>query len=170
MDYFELIKNRHSVRNYTNYPLEEYKIKQILEAASLAPSAGNLQAYIIIQISNKELQNKIAEYSLKQSCILNAQALLIFCAYYPQSVKKYGTRGLFYSNQDATIACSYAQLAAEMLSIGNVWVGAFESNNIRKLLNLSEDILPISILCLGYSNESSIITPRKNLQELVYKV
>jgi len=53
MDFFDVIKKRHSVRAFKNKPIEEEKIKEILETINSAPSAGNLQAYHIILIKDQ---------------------------------------------------------------------------------------------------------------------
>ncbi len=43
MDFFDVIKERYSVRAYDSRPVEEEKLIQILEAGRLAPSAVNYQ-------------------------------------------------------------------------------------------------------------------------------
>ena len=50
MDFFEIIKNRRSMRKYADTPIEEEKVLQIFEAINRAPSAGNLQAYEVFVV------------------------------------------------------------------------------------------------------------------------
>ena len=48
MDFFTLIETRRSVRLYHDTPVEPEKLQKILQAANIAPSAGNLQGYEIL--------------------------------------------------------------------------------------------------------------------------
>ncbi len=66
MDLFEAIKNRRSIRDFSDLPVEWSKIVQILEAGSLAPSSGNVQNWRFIIITDKNLRDKITEACLEQ--------------------------------------------------------------------------------------------------------
>jgi nitroreductase len=170
MEFFDVLKNRHSVRRFSNQRIEPEKINIILQSANSAPSAGNLQAYKIFIVNNSEKLKAIAISSANQLFIKDSPLVLIFCAYPEYSSRKYGDRGLLYSIEDATISCSYAQLTAIAIGLSSVWVGAIDENVIKQTLELKDNILPISILCVGYSNEIPRITPRIYLSDLVYEI
>jgi nitroreductase len=126
MDFFELIRSRHSVRSFKKQAVEEEKIKKILDAANSAPSAGNLQSYEIYVVRSQDMKSNISKVALDQPSIREADVLLVFCANMKKAIAKYGGRGTeLYCIQDATIACAYAQLAAADLGLGSVWVGHF---------------------------------------------
>lgn len=167
MDFEEVIKKRRSVRSFKPIPVEEEKIKKILALVNLAPSAGNLQAYKIFVVKNKKIIEKIAKVSIGMSHFKNLPPLiLIFCANPKESAGRYGKRGeKLYSIQDATIACSYAQLIITSLGLSSCWVGAFEEKEIQKILKT--DLLPVAILPVGYPNENPSFRLRKSLEELV---
>lgn len=161
MDFFEVIEKRRSVRAYLSRDVEEDKLKKVLDAALQAPSAGNLQAYRIFLTKNPEMRERLAEASFGQQFVAEAPVVLVFCALPEKSSARYGKRGAeLYCIQDATIAASYAQLAATALGLATCWVGAFDDDAVKKILALKKE-RPVAILPLGYAAE----TPRKPKRE-----
>ena len=78
-DFFETIQKRRSVHAFSNRALEEGFLPQVLEAARLAPSAGNLQAYEIYLISSQANRTSLADAALNQDFIAQAPVSLVFC-------------------------------------------------------------------------------------------
>ena len=75
-----------------------------------------------------------------------------------------------YSVQDATIACTYAQLAATDLGYGCVWVGAFDENSVREILDLDSSLQPVAILPVGVPNEEPERNPRRDYNDIVHTI
>jgi len=170
MEFFEVLKSRHSVRKFKEKEVEEEKLKKILEAANLAPSAGDLQAYEIVVVRDKEGKEKLASAAYEQESISQAPLVLVFLTHPERSSRKYSRRGAeLYCLQDAAIASSYAQLAAAALGLGCVWVGAFDENEVAKAVNAEGDSKPVSMLPIGYADEQPRVTRRRELDELVHK-
>ena len=177
MKFFEVIKNRTSIRSYSSKEIEEEKLQKILDVINSAPSAGNLQSYRVIVVKDKNQRNNLAASSLsmarktKQTFISEAPISLVFLAIPSTSSIRYGKRGSsLYSIQDATIAAAYAQLAATSLGLSSVWVGSFNTENVSKLVNAKQDEIPIAIIPIGYSNEESNPTTRKSKEELFFEM
>jgi len=169
MDYFKLIQKRRSVRAFTSQEVEVEKIEQILEASNCAPSAGNLQAYEIFVVRKTSLRIELAKASLNQKFIAEAPVNLVFCARPERSEGRYLQRGArLYALQDATIACTFAMLAAVDLGLACVWVGAFDEEAVHRLIEAPENIRPISILPIGYAAESPSISSRRQLNDIVH--
>ena len=169
MDFFELIQHRHSVRLFTTQPVEEQKLGAILEAANSAPSAGNLQAYEIYKVSDPARLRLLARAALDQDFIAQASVALVFCANPRRSAGKYGERGTnLYCLQDATVACTFAHLAAVALGLASVWVGAFDEEGVRRAIGVGDDLLPVAILPIGYPGEQPKRTTRRSLSDLVH--
>lgn len=167
MDFFELIRARRSIRAYQPRPVEEDKLTQILEAANHAPSAGNLQAYVIRVIRKADTKLALSCAALNQDSLVQAPVVLAFFAHQQMSAAKYKHRGTeLYSLQDATIACAYAQLAAVTLGLGSVWVGAFDDAAVNHILKAQPDWRPVALLPLGYPAEAPAPTPRRALEDL----
>ena len=169
MDFFDVVRERQSIRAFTDRPVEPDKLQSILEAANRAPSAGNLQAYEIFVITRRTTLRSLAAASLGQEFVAQAPVALAFCAHPGRSSRKYGRRGtVLYSVQDATIACAYAQLAATALGLATVWVGAFDDGAVQESIGIGEDLLPVAILPIGYAGEKPDRTSRRSLASLVH--
>jgi nitroreductase len=170
MDFFETVKNRHSIRAFKNKGIEEEKITRLLETANLAPSAGNLQAYEIVLINENNQKKALSSAAWGQDFIVQAPLVLVFCANLIRSAIKYGDRGKnLYALQDAAISTAYVQLAAVALGLSSVWVGSFNDQRVKEIINSPAHIIPIAILPIGYADESPRTKPRRKINELVHK-
>jgi nitroreductase len=150
----EIFKKRHSVRSFQNKAIEEEKLKEILEAANSAPSAGNLKAREIVVVKDLETKNGLVKTTSGQDFIAEASVVLVFFALPEKSGKEYGERGRnLYSIQDATISASFAWLQAVDLGLSCCWVGAFDEKEVKEILKVSPDWYPVAILPIGYSAE-----------------
>ncbi|MGC8794073.1 MAG: nitroreductase family protein [Bryobacteraceae bacterium] len=171
MEFFELIRQRRSVRAYKQAPVEPEKLEKILTAANLAPSAGNLQAYEIYLVRDGKVRQALARAALDQWFISEAPVALVFCAHPERSAMKYGRRGArLYALQDATIACTFAMLAAADLDLATVWVGAFDDEGVRRAIGAPEAHQPVAILPIGYPAEQPAAAPRRRLEDLVHEI
>jgi len=143
-------------------------MNKIIETVNLAPSAGNLQAYEIIVVKDSRRKNELAKAAHGQNFVAEAPVCLVFLAYPERSSRKYGKRGSeLYCLQDATIAVSYAQLAAAALGLVSTWVGAFDEEAVAKVVQAPRNKRPIAILPMGYGEETPAITPRRRIGEIL---
>jgi nitroreductase len=168
-DFFETVRHRHSVRSYqSDLPIEKEKLHAILETACSAPSAGDLQAYKIIVVTNPEKRQALTAAAYDQSFIAEAPVCLVFCSEPARSAVKYGDRGReLYTIQDTTIAAAYAQLAVVAAGMASTWVGYFDENKVREIIGLNAGLVPIAILALGYPAELPDPTARRRLGDIV---
>lgn len=168
MEFLSLIEERRSIRKYTKKEVSKDIEKKIINNVLLAPSAGNLQAFGIISVRDKYIKEKIYEAAFQQDPITNASLILIFHTDEEQSAQRYRSRGReLYTLQDATIATTYAHLLCKEFGLGSVWIGAFETNNVQKLLELPQGKKPIAILTIGYPDEEPEMTSRRPVEEIV---
>ncbi len=168
-DFFETVRHRHSVRKYQpDMPVETEKLHAILEMACAAPSAGDLQSYRIVVTSDPAEREALAQASRGQSYITEAPVCLVFCADPTRSATTFGERGAkLYALQDATIAAAYAQLAIVAAGMGSIWIGDFEEERVREILQLEAGLTPLALLSLGYPAELPEPSPRRWLDEVV---
>lgn len=168
MQLFEAIDRRRSIRAYRAAPIEPAKIDAIVAAARLAPSAGDLQAYLILIVEKSETKVRLAEAALGQTFITEAPIVLIFLADTRRSERKYAERGAtLFSIQDATIAAAYAQLAAQAQGLGSCWVGAFDEARVAEVLGAPTHLRPIALMPVGYPAEAPARPARRTVSELV---
>lgn len=168
-DFFETVRHRHSVRKYqATSAIEPEKLHAILEMACAAPSAGDLQAYQITVIHDQATRDALREAANGQDFISAAPVCLVFSADPRRSAERFGERGAsLYAIQDATIAATYAQLAIVAAGMGSTWVGYFDDNAVKKVLDSNDNLQPIAILSVGYPAELPEPTPRRCLDEVV---
>lgn len=151
--------------------LSEELIEKILTAATKSASAGNLQSYQIFVVTKRNDKRKLASAAFSQDFITNSSAVFVFCADPTTSAREYGQRGeKLYCVQDATIACTYAQLAAHALGLASVWVGSFDEEAVANMLRVSGRLLPVAMLVVGYATEKPEITTRRPLSEIIHRI
>ncbi len=171
MKLMDAIRQRRSIRNFLETPITEDKLRCVLESANAAPSAGNMQAYEIFVVKEKRARLAVARAAHEQLFIASAPVSLVFCTNPARAAERYGKRGeKLYSVQDATIACAFAMLAATAHGLGSVWVGAFEPDEIRKVIGAPGGLTPIAILPLGYAAEKPDLQERRPLEDLAHIV
>jgi nitroreductase len=171
LDVFQAIRERRSIRVFLSRPVEPKKLQAILEATNNAPSAGNLQAYLIYNVTDPARRRALAQAAYNQEYIATAPVLLAFCTDPARSMVRYGQRGArLYAIQDATIAVAYAQLAVTALGLASVWVGAFDDGAAARALDLPIDIQPVALLPIGYPAETPKPLPRRPLAEMIRHV
>ena len=168
-DFFETVRHRHSIRSYQkDTPVEKEKLHAILETACSAPSAGDLQAYKIIVVNDTEKRLALASAADNQKFIADAPVCLAFCADPDRSADKFGERGHeLYAVQDTTIAAAYAQLAIVAAGMGSTWVGYFDEEKVKSILELEKQLVPVALISLGYPAELPEPTTRRRINEVV---
>ena len=171
MDYFELIDHRKSIRAFLSTPVVGEKLEALLAATNKAPSAGNLQAYEVFLVTRQEDRQALARAAGGQEFIGQAPVALVFCTHSAKNEGRYGQRGVrLYSLQDATIACTYAMLAASALGLASVWVGAFDDDQVSQVIGVEQELRPVAILPVGYAAEDPVPKKRRALGEIVHRL
>ena len=73
-----------------------------------------------------------------------------------------------FSQQDSTLAAAYSQLAAHALGLSSIWIGMIDESKVMDALNT--DLVPSSILCIGYPKKMLQPKPKRNLKELIHEI
>jgi nitroreductase len=164
MDVFTAISQRTSVRAYKATDVEEDKLKKVLEAARLSPSASNRQDWKFIVVRNKETKNKLAKAAFGQSFIGEAPVLIVACGTETKSIMGCGQPT---HTVDVSIACAYMILQAYELGLGTCWIGAFKEDEVKKTLNIPERVRVVAMTPLGYPNQPPSQKSRKSLDQII---
>ena len=150
MDFLEIAKKRYSVRNYSDRKVEAEKLDKILQAAHVAPTAANLQPVHLIAVQGKDGLEKIG----KGANIYGAPLAVIVCANHDKAwVRPFDNKQT--TDIDASILTDHMMIEATELGLGSVWVCYFKPDIIRKEFNLPDNLEPVNILAIGYSNEEA---------------
>ena len=164
MDVFTAISQRSSVRAYKGIDVEEEKLKRILEAAKLSPSASNRQDWRFIVVRDKETKKKLAKAAFGQSFIGEAPVVIVACGTEPKTIMACGQPA---HTVDVSIACAFMILQAYELGLGTCWIGAFEEGEVKKILNVPKEVRVVAMTPLGYPNQPRSQKVRKSLNEIV---
>lgn len=169
MDVFETIRLRSSVRFFTEAEVTDDDIKKLIDAARLAPSAGNIQPWEFIVVRNREIRRRLAVAALHQRFIEEAPVAIVVCADQARSSMGYGSRGAnLYCIQDTAAATENMLLAARALGLGTCWVGAFHEDEVKSTLRLPEGIRPVAIIPVGYPAERPRPRHRRPIEQIVH--
>ncbi len=153
MDVSKAIEKRRSIRKYQDREVEEDKILKILEAARQAPSASNRQEWRFIVIRGKETRNKLCQAAKGQVFVSQAPVVIACCA---DTDNHLMTCGQACYVIDLAIAIDHMSLAAVELGLGSCWIGAFYEEEVKKILDIPQEVRVVEMLALGYSDQEPI--------------
>ncbi len=154
MNLLDALRSRRSIRSYESRPIPRDLARSLIDAAQMAPSAGNLSARRYILVSNEDMRQLLAAAAYSQKHIESAPLLIVVCADVTASSHRYGSRGSLFAIQDADAATMCLLLAAHEAGLGACWNGAFDDDLVREALHLEDDVLPVAIVSLGWPAES----------------
>jgi nitroreductase len=164
MDFSELIRERYSVRAYQPDLVEDEKLERVLEAARLAPTAANRQPFQILVIHTQGREEEL--HTIYNKAWFVEPPLLICACGLPE---RGWTRrdGKSYVDVDVAIMMDHLILAAANEGLGTCWVGAFDPDAARDVLDLPDDVEPIAFTPLGYPADELGSKKRKPLDDLL---
>ncbi len=165
MSFQELAKARYSARAYKPDPVEADKLARVLEAARIAPTAANRQAFRVIVIETEERKNDLRRV-YGRDWFVQAPLVLCVCAV-PSEAWVRKADGWNAAEVDATIVMSHIVLAAAEEGLGTCWIAAFDPAAAREVLGLPLQIIPSAFTPLGYAADAAGPKKRRTLADLV---
>ncbi len=164
MEYFDLIRARFSVRAYKSDPVPEQALSRVIEAARLAPTAVNRQPFRILVIHTEGKQKLLRriydrEWFVQPPLVIGVCLLTDRC-WVRRDGKSYG-------EVDAAIVTDHLILAATDQGLGTCWIGAFDAQAAREILDLPAAVEPIAFTPLGYPAAQPGPKTRRSVGELV---
>ncbi len=168
MSFLEMAEARYSVRDYADKKVEQEKLKKILEAAHVAPTAANKQPVRLIVVQEDEGLKKIG----KAANIFGAPLAIIICSDHTKAwTRPFDQKKT--TDIDAAILTDHMMMEAAELGLGSVWICYFKPDVIRQEFQLPDTLEPVNILAIGYADGSPAdpmrhVTQRIPLDELVY--
>lgn len=173
---------RKSVRVFEDKEISKEDKDLILEAATMAPTAGNQQLYTILDITDQNLKDRLAITCDNQPFIAKSKMVLIFCAdcqkWYDGfkeagcDPRKPGVGDFVLAINDATIAAQNAVVAAESLGIGSCYIGDIMENCEihREMLHLPTYVFPTVMLVFGYPTKQQMERQKPERAHMKYIV
>jgi nitroreductase len=148
MDALEAILTRRSVRNYIKKPISDQNIKELLDCAMSAPSAGNEQPWHFIIIDDPNILSKVPSFHNHAQMLNDASCAILVCG--DMNLDKHNGMWI----QDCAAATQNILIAIRAKELGAVWLGIFPRKvrikGMNDLLNLPDNIMPFSLISIGH--------------------
>ena len=166
MSYQTLIRERFSARKFQDRPVEEEKLRRILEAGRLAPTAKDLQPYHVYVLKSEEARRKAKEVT---KCTFDAPVILMICGVPVEGwVNPYnGHNG---TDIDIAIITTHMMLAVTDEGLGSTWVGWFDTEKAKDIFSLPEGREPLAMLPLGYIADDCEPAPKHDIRKALADV
>jgi nitroreductase len=169
LDVLEAIKSRRSIRAYTGEKVSDEKVRTLMDAARWAPSAGNIQPWEFVVVSDPVTKRKLSAAALDQTFIEEAPVVMVVCANEDRSSWRYGRRGVnLYCLQDTAAAVQNMLLAACALGLGACWIGAFRDEEVERILKAPEAVRPVAIVPVGHPAEKPSAPQKRPVGEIAH--
>lgn len=167
MDLFEAIASRRSIRQYADAPVSRETVMKVLEAARLAPSWKNKQCWRYIVVEDAARRHALGDavgMNPGETAYHEAPYVIVLCALPEGSGNRAGKP---YYMTDSAISMQQLVLAAHALGLGTCWVGAFDEDAVRRLLEIPPEVRVVALTPLGVPAEKPAARPRKSMEEIV---
>lgn len=194
----EAIAQRRSVRNFKPDQLSPEVLKQLVEAARLAPSTSNIQPWRFLVVTDSQEKKQLRALAANQGFIEEAPAVFVCCAdldvYQPGTTRRKGQELIGYVPEtndyakssvpdpvqdirvrvqatvfNVAIAVEHIVLAAAAQGLGSCWVGAIDGKGIRNMFRLPRNIFVIALLPVGVPVRMPPPRPRLEQEEILLR-
>ncbi|MEE9323573.1 MAG: nitroreductase family protein [Candidatus Aenigmarchaeota archaeon] len=158
-DFLGIVKDRRSVREFTDRPIEKRVLEEIVDCARLSPSARNIQHWVFLVVTEKGNLSELSEIVNWGPFIKNAGACVVVCG--RKDVKRHV--------EDCCLASENIMLSAKSLGVGSCYVAALKKDveGARKLLNVPEDYEIVCFIPLGYFEKNPEPHDKKSMEDVI---
>lgn len=167
LDVFETLRKRKSVRSYVQTSVTDEVLVRVLNAARLAPSAGNIQPWHFIIVKDDDKRSRIAKGCRYGRFLAESPVVIVACGDRKASPRWYAV--------DTAIALEHLVLAATALGLGTCWIGMFNQEDICDMLKIPKKFEVVALMALGYPREKvdlwakilHAVKPKKKLGDII---
>ena len=176
----ETLLNHKTIRKYTDQPIDETLLNQILEAGCRASTTGNMQVYSLVVSRSEEVKEKLTPCHFNQTMVKQAPVVLTFCTDFNRFNKWCEQRNAVpgYDNFlsfvtaaiDALLVAQNVCIAAESKGLGICYLGTttYMAKNIIEILKLPKGVVPVTTVTLGWPDEDPERIDRLPLEAVVH--
>ncbi|RAU18682.1 oxygen-insensitive NADPH nitroreductase [Nitrincola tibetensis] len=179
-DVINLLNQHRSIRKFTEQSVPNEWIGEIVKAGQAAATSSFIQACTVIQVSQGDTRDQLAQCSGNQIYVAQAPVFLVFCAdmhrhkdaceLHQQPMLSGYTEQFLTASLDCGLFAQNCAVAAESLGLGVVYIGGLRNQiaRVSELLELPELVYPVFGMCLGFPDQNPEVKPRLPL-EIVLK-
>ena len=169
--FIQLVRDRYSVRDYDpGRSVGDEDLSSMIEAARLAPSAGNSQPWRFVVVRDAHLRARLCSEALGgfiNRFAVDAPVIVVLCAdlkiHYTRVAER--VKNLSYHQIDAAIAEEHLVLQAAERGVGTCWIGWFRANRVKQILDLPRRFKVVSLITVGYARSGRATPPKKRLDQ-----
>lgn len=172
-----------SVRKFRPDPVSEEQLAAIIQAAQMASTSSNVQAYSVIAVTDPALKSELAALAGNQAYVAECPVFLVWCAdlYRLREAAKPHLGGaatyedsaenFIIATVDTALAAQNAAVAAESLGLGIVYIGGLRNKiaDVAERIGLPELVYPLFGMCLGYPDQAPALRPRLPLPAVLHR-
>ena len=161
LDFFGTARARRSIRKFKHHIIPIGDLDRILEAAQIAPSAGNRQPWSFILVFDSKMKERLAKASRDQMFLTDASVIVVGLT--DPSISER------WHEKDLMIAIEHIALAAAALSYGSCWIGAFTEQEVKSLLDIPDSLKVIALLPIVVPDETPKPQTRKRISDIFFR-
>lgn len=181
MEILDLLRNRRTIRRYSDRTIDDKLLNELLEVAFRAPTTGGMQLYSVVVTRDIEMKRRLAPAHFNQPTVVSAPVVLTFCADFNRFVKwceesnaipGYDNYASFTTAMiDALLVAQQFNTAAESQGLGCCYLGTttYNAPQIAELLHLSHRVVPVTTLTVGYPADIPEQVERLPLEAFVHR-
>lgn len=181
MNLLDLLKNRATVRNYSERDVDDALLNRLLEAAARTQTMGNLQLYSVVVTRDSERKCALAPAHFHQPMVTSAPVVLTICADFNRTTRwceerkaKPGYDNFLSFLNAATDALLFTQTfscLAEEAGLGLCFLGTtiYQPQTIIDVLHLPRLVMPVATLTVGWPAEQPALADRLPVSSFVHE-
>jgi nitroreductase len=171
MDVKKAIKERRSIRKYEDREIPDNLVRDVIDAARLAPSGNNTQPSTYYVIKDEETKAKLrANEVFTQNFVYDSPTIIVCCTnpqVYKKHVEGWDSRNEIRAIRDLSIASAFLVLRATELGLGTCYVGWLKEDKIKNILEIPEDNIVPYVITIGFPDEQPKPKTRKSIDEVL---
>jgi len=174
MDVKKAITKRRSIRKYQSKEVSPDLIREVIDAARLAPSGSNAQPCRYYVVRDDKTKDKLKESQIfQQDFVYKAPVIIVCCAdvqSYRQGIKGWSEENEHRALRDLSIASAFLVLRATELGLATCYVGWMKKDKIKDVLDLPRSYMVPFAIAIGYANEQPKPLPKRSIDEVLLYV
>ncbi len=166
MDVYEAISKRRSIRAYRSEVIDEETLERVLNAARLAPSGKNAQAWRFVVVDDEHIKERLVDACRGQTFLAEAASVIAICVDETLVFQRHGDYMTSFA-ADGSVALDHLMLAATAEGLGTCWIGAFSEMQVKEILEIPDPYRVVGLTPLGYPAREGTDRGRRPLEEIV---
>ena len=159
MEFFDALKARRSIRQFTDRPVSADEIMKLIDAAISAPNACNMQSWHFYVVTDAAVKTKLAEEKVVAEWATTAPVIFVVCTAADKICERFGKIGEeLFAIQDTAAAIENILLCAADMGLGGCFMGAFDKEKVRRIVGMRNDHKPVAMVPVG--EPANVLPPR----------